>query len=280
MSRVMNVGFVVVFAVGVYAAFVAAVYSIQDVLIFPAPEANRFDLDMQAARVGAEVVWTTTEDGVKLYGWHHAGEGRRAVLYFHGNAEMLGGRAVLADRVLSRGWDFVTFANRGYPGSEGEPSEAGMALDARAALGFVTEDLGIAEEAVVLHGWSLGGANAVALASSTDVAGLIVESSFASLREVAQNRMPFLPTGMLLRHPFDSWSVATEVACPSLVVHGTGDTVIDVEQARRMAERLPRARYVEVEGGSHFGLVPRDPAAWGAYEQLLTVAEEGNGPAR
>ena len=276
MGRLRRVLTAAAFIAGTYVSVVAVLYAGQDALIFPAPSTPRFDLDMQAARVGANVVYTTAGDGVRLYGWHHPADGTHAVLYFHGNGEVVGGRALLADAVVRRGWDFYAFAHRGYPGSDGEPSEAGMALDATAALRFITEEHGIPATSVVVHGWSLGGGNAVALAARQSVGGLVVESSFTSLLAVAQQRFFFLPTSLLLRHRFDSGQAAGAVDCPVVVVHGTEDSVVPVAHGRALSQRFDAAKYVEVDGAGHLDLVPRNAAAWDAYADLLTTVREAS----
>ena len=42
-----------------------------------------------------------------------------------------------------------------------------------------------------------------------------------------------------------------EVAVPTLVMHGSRDTLIDPSGGRRTAELIPGARYVEIEGMGH-----------------------------
>jgi 3-oxoadipate enol-lactonase len=48
------------------------------------------------------------------------------------------------------------------------------------------------------------------------------------------------------------------VDAPALVVHGDGDLIVPVENGRRLARRLPRARYVELAGRGH-NLMLEDP---------------------
>jgi pimeloyl-ACP methyl ester carboxylesterase len=41
-----------------------------------------------------------------------------------------------------------------------------------------------------------------------------------------------------------------EIRVPALVIHGTQDRAIPLERARAMADALPHARWVEVEGAA------------------------------
>ena len=43
----------------------------------------------------------------------------------------------------------------------------------------------------------------------------------------------------------------TQVTVPTLVLHGSRDTLIDPSGGRRTAELIPGARYVEIEGMGH-----------------------------
>jgi pimeloyl-ACP methyl ester carboxylesterase len=42
-----------------------------------------------------------------------------------------------------------------------------------------------------------------------------------------------------------------QISAPALVVHGDLDLIVPVENGRRLAERLPRAEYVELSGRGH-----------------------------
>jgi len=49
-----------------------------------------------------------------------------------------------------------------------------------------------------------------------------------------------------------------KVTVPTLVLHGSRDTLIDPSGGRRVAELVPGARYVEIEGMGH----DYPPAVW------------------
>jgi pimeloyl-ACP methyl ester carboxylesterase len=50
---------------------------------------------------------------------------------------------------------------------------------------------------------------------------------------------------------------------PALVIHGTDDLIVPVENGRALARRLPNARYVEVEGRGH-SIMLEDPDTFNA----------------
>lgn len=68
----------------------------------------------------------------------------------------------------------------------------------------------------------------------------------------------------------DSLSLLPRIAVPSLVVAGEQDTVVPVESARAMAERLPRARLVVVSGAGHVPSVEAPQATAAALRDFLS----------
>lgn len=262
-------------AVLAWLAYGALLWRFQEWMIFPAPGGpDRDTLDQAARELGAEPLDLRAADGTSLYGWYKAAGGpeggRRAVLYFHGNAETVAGSGPLMRLANQKGWDFGVVAFRGYPGSQGAPSEAGIALDARSLWDEVTARRGIPADRVVLHGRSLGGAVAARLADEVSPGGLVLESTFRSVVELAKQEAPLYPVDLLLRHRFDTWSRAPGMDVPALVLVGTADAVVPADHGRSLADRLPQAHLVEVPGGEHHDLlVLRDPAARTAWLELL-----------
>ena len=218
-------------------------------VIFPGPEGVTPELLHQAARqVGATELEIPTPDGERLYGWHRRAVETgplRVVLYFHGNASSVLGQIDLQNLLVSQGWDFVEIHYRGYPGSTGVPSEAAVREDARAAWQFVTEVLGARSSRVAIHGRSLGGGVAAQLAAAVDPAALVMESTFTSIADLANEQYRFIPVGRFLEHPFLTRDVAPRVSCPVLVAHGTHDSLIDVKHGKTLVRLFGTDEYIE-----------------------------------
>lgn len=67
-----------------------------------------------------------------------------------------------------------------------------------------------------------------------------------------------------------------EIRVPALVVHGTQDRAIPLERARAMADALPHARWVEVDGGGHApNLTHPEPVNAAMRDFLGTLAPLG-----
>ncbi len=253
-----------------YLTYGAILYQLQDAILFPVPQTSREVLDHQAAQIGARIHQPVAEDGTELYAWHLPGRGERLLVFFHGNGGGIGAASWFSHHLP--GFDVVTFSYRGYPGSEGQPSEAGMVLDARAVWAMVTEQLGFAPGSIVLHGQSLGGGVLNHLLTEVRPAAATFDSTFSSVQELARRRAPGLPVGLLLRHPFRSIDRAPSIELPVLVMHGDADTLIPVSHGRRMAEAYPDARYVEIPGRGHNDWLLDDPVAQAAWVSFVQAA--------
>ncbi|HET6810155.1 MAG TPA: adenylate/guanylate cyclase domain-containing protein [Acidimicrobiales bacterium] len=76
----------------------------------------------------------------------------------------------------------------------------------------------------------------------------------------------------LLRVAFegDTRGVLSSITAPTLVMHRKGDRFIDVEHGRYLADHLPGARYVELEGDDHPHFVGDTESVMDELEEFLT----------
>jgi hypothetical protein len=128
---------------------------------------------------------------------------------------------------------------RGYGGSTGFPTEAGLMADARAAYADLVRR--VSADRVVLYGESLGTTVAVMLAAESPVRALLLDSSFDSALDVAHGRFPWLPVSVLLRDTYRADLAAQRVAVPVLQVHCADDPITPLPSAELLQQRLPRA---------------------------------------
>jgi fermentation-respiration switch protein FrsA (DUF1100 family) len=267
-----GVGVVVVAWVGA----TALLWSVQDSIVFPVPGGiGRDALDAAAAEVGARPMDLVASDGVRSYAWLRTVGANRLVVYFPGNAETVADNLGLQRLLLAAGWDVLVVAGRGYPGSEGRPSEAGFALDARAAWAWATGPGGFLPARIVLHGRSLGGGVAAELAEAENPSGLVLESTFASLVDLAAARYPMFPVRPLLRHRFETDERAARLGVPTLILHSTADRTVPIGySAVRLQPILAEGEVHVVDGIPHADCLPVVDAgirdAWLAFLDRVT----------
>ncbi len=197
--------------------------------------------------------WITTPDSVKIHGWYVTAESAKATFVIsHGNAGNISHRYLILRSLQKRGYNVLMYDYRGYGRSEGSPSEEGVYLDGRAALDYVLALRGVDSSRTLLWGTSLGGAVAVDVATHRPVAGMILESTFTSAKEVARVLYPFLPVHFFLRTKLNSIEKIKSLHVPILIVHGSHDTIIPAGFGRKLFEAAndPKEMY-EIPGADH-----------------------------
>jgi pimeloyl-ACP methyl ester carboxylesterase len=70
---------------------------------------------------------------------------------------------------------------------------------------------------------------------------------------------------------WDAWDRVAAIACPTLVLHGTEDRLVSVENARRLATAIPGAKLVLLDGAGH---VYHSEQAVAADEAVLAFLDE------
>lgn len=194
-----------------------------------------------------------TSDGETLQGWWipRPEAGAPVLLFFHGNAGNREDRLHNLAGLWQAGIAVLIFDYRGYGGSTGTPSEAGLLADGLAAYDWLNAKVG--SRPVTLFGRSLGGAVAAAVALQRPARGLILESTFTSAREMAGRVLPLPGIHLIVRAKYDALAAVGALHMPLLVIHGTADEVVPFAMGRRIFESAAsqEKRFREVPGGRH-----------------------------
>jgi fermentation-respiration switch protein FrsA (DUF1100 family) len=225
-------------------------------------------LAFSPAAVGlvARDVEIPTADGERLHGWwfRARGESLAHVLFCHGNAGNIADRLLHARLLTDARLDVLIFDYRGYGGSTGRPDEEGTYRDARAARSALLALPGVDPARVVYLGESLGGAVALALAREAPPRGLVLVSTFTSVRDMARLHYPVIPP-FLVPDAYPSLERIRGLECPLLVLHGDRDEIVPVDQARTLFAAAPEPKRLHVfAGAGHNDLVDREGRAWAA----------------
>jgi fermentation-respiration switch protein FrsA (DUF1100 family) len=220
----------------------------------------------QRRMIGAEEVTFPAADGEQLVSWYlRATRARATVLFFHGNAGNLSHRSDILQTLTGLDADVFIVGYHGYGKSAGEPSEAHLYLDADAAYAYLTEQRGVPPSRLVVFGESLGGGPAIDLASRQPCAGLIVQSSFTSIRDMASHTVPFFPTGWLIRSKFDNLAKIPQVGVPKLFFATRTDEVVPYQQTRRLFDAAAEPKtWVEFDDCGHNDLFWKKRHEWAA----------------
>jgi len=257
----------------------------------PLTPADRQSADRVAAARDArlETLELVARDGTHLRAWLFtpAATSGRSVLVLHGQASNRAGMLRYIDMLLSVGLQVLAPDARAHGDSEGSIASYGVVEsgDARQWADLLRERNG----GGCVYGFaeSMGAGTLLqALDGGQQFCSVVVESPFASFREVSYDRIgsalhagpwlartvlrPIVESGLLyvrVRHGIDLGRANPRAALrqsrvPVLLIHGTSDTSIPPRHSRMLAAARPAGtRLWEVPGAEHcaaLGVTPSE----------------------
>jgi pimeloyl-ACP methyl ester carboxylesterase len=236
---------------GLYAFACLMLYATQrNLIFFPVPRTNTTAPTLALkADVGDVLVSTRVV------------EGRRAVIYFGGNAEDVS-QTVPDLAVAFPGRAIYALHYRGYGGSAGSPGEAGIVADALALFDRVHA----AHDDIVLVGRSLGSGPAVQVAGARPATGLVLVTPYDSLADVGAAHYPLFPVRWLARDRFDSVGIAPTLTLPTTIIAAGRDPVVPMANTRRLEAAFR-------PGVARFVLLPREDHNFGLTSEYLAALQ-------
>lgn len=192
-----------------------------------------------------------------------------AVVWAHGNGEVVDLLVGAAEPYRSRGASVLLVEYRGYGRSDGSPSEAAIVDDTARFVQRLAARPEVDATRIVYHGVSLGGGVACQVARRRPPAAVVLVATFRSVRAMAWRHLvpPFL-----VRDPFDNEAALAELDVPVLVMHGRRDEVVPLAHGEALAVAAgPRARFVAWPG-AHMLLTTDRQAFWATIETFLVDA--------
>ncbi len=222
--------------------------------------------------------------GAQLRGWLFRGTPPRRglIVYLHGVGDNRLSGVGVAARFGPRGYDVVSYDSRAHGESTGGDCTYGFRekRDLSRALDELHADHAI------LFGSSMGAAVALlAAADDPRVRGVIVQSPFASMRDVIHDMAPFfafsgqVDSALSLaerKADFRADQVVPEdasrrIRVPVLILHGDHDHKIPLSHARRIYDALPgRRELVVLPGAGHNDVLAREES-WTAISRFLAT---------
>ena len=192
---------------------------------------------------------------LKVHGWWiPAEQPRGTILFCHGNAGNISHRidSILIFHKLD--YNVMIFDYRGYGLSEGSPSEQGTYEDGEAFWNFLVTEKQQTPEDIVLFGRSLGGGVASWLAVKQPCRGIILESTFTSVPDLAAQIYPFLPVKPLAKIRYPSLERLPQIHCPVLIIHSPDDELIPYSHGQKLFEAANEPKsFLELQGSHNEG---------------------------
>ncbi|MHB8810193.1 MAG: alpha/beta hydrolase [Desulfobulbaceae bacterium] len=265
---------------GLYVLLCIYLFCMQDRLLFY-PNLPSREITATPTKIGLnfEPVTITTSDHVRIKGWFvPAPQAKGVLLFLHGNAGNISHRLDSLAIFHRLGLSTLIIDYRGYGESEGRISEQGTYLDAQAAWRYLTETRGVAPEEIIIFGRSLGGAVAAHLAARTSPAGLILESVFSSVPDMAAQLYPVFPVRLLARYQYDVKKAVRTITCPLLVIHSPDDEIIPFAQGVKVYEAAGAPKeFLEIRGSHNEGFMESGSMYQEGLERFILSCLAGKG---
>jgi len=233
--------------------FAAMLYFRQDGMIFLGAKLSPSSFKELLNRFPRSEIRIITADGTELHGWYLRANGDEPtplLIYFGGNAENIA--HMLFEQNHFKGYSLLLMSYRGYGLSGGKASQKALCSDALFLYDHFSAKPEIDVNRILLMGRSLGSGVAVHLASRRNVEGVVLVSPYDSMAALAKEFYPWLPTTLLLRHPFDSLTLAPSIKVPLLTIVGSRDNIITPQRSKVLVQAWGgKTQLVEIEGVDH-----------------------------
>lgn len=185
---------------------------------------------------------------------------RGTLVLFHGNAGHAGHRAWYADELGRLSLRVILAEYPAYGPRAGQLGEAALVADAAETLALARREF---PGPLLLAGESLGAGVAAAVATSADIAAVLLITPWDSIESVARHHYPWLPANWLLRDRYDSVANLSSYDGRVAVVVAEDDSIVPAELGRRLFESVsPPKRLWTVPAADHNDWMGRVDSAW------------------
>ncbi|KAF2877810.1 BEM46 family protein-like protein [Massariosphaeria phaeospora] len=240
------------------------------------PRPSQFDI------ADFEELFIPTPDGESLSAFYIRANKQHSrnvtMLMFHGNAGNIGYRLPIAKILVNElGCNVLMLQYRGYGLSSGAPNEKGLRIDAQTGLEYIRQRHELRGSRIVLYGQSIGGAVAIGLAAKNqkqgDIAGIILENTFTSIRKLIPTAFP--PARYLTPLCHQLWPSEETLpqirGIPILFLSGLKDEIIPPSHMARLFQvcRSEPKIWKELPKGSHNDTVA-EPGYFAHIDRFIT----------
>jgi fermentation-respiration switch protein FrsA (DUF1100 family) len=207
-----------------------------------------------------EEVAFSSKDATELSGWFipATGKAQGTVIHFHGNSQNMSAHYSFVSWLPANGFNLFVFDYRGYGKSKGKLSRKGVYEDSVAAVEYIKSRTDIDQNRIILFGQSLGGANVIAVAGSTEfegIVGVVSESAFSSYKSAATDHAGLLKplAPLVIGNKFSPKKAVKNISpTPLLIIHGTLDRVVAYKHAQKLFKEAAEPKTLwTIKDGRH-----------------------------
>ncbi len=227
---------------------------INNILVFFYPTKEiYFSLDKN--KIPHEEVVIDTYDRKKLYGYllySPLTKTKKTTIFFTGNGGNVSnwyGYSVEMQKHVPVNVLIVDY--RGYGKSTGIPDIKNSIKDTETIYDYLI-NRGCKPEDISAYGSSLGAPFALELALHRKLKGIVIQSSFTTLKSLSKKLYPWMPEFIIMNDLLNCETLIKKVQCPIFITHGELDDIIPVSNSYRLYELAnePKKLFI-VKGAKH-----------------------------
>ncbi|MFH0702570.1 MAG: alpha/beta hydrolase [bacterium] len=242
-------------------------HNIETKLIYYPINKNMSEIRLQL-KTDLQDTYFYSMDGIKLNAWYiKARDNKPTIIYCHGQGENISLWQSIAQFLADNGYGVFMLDYRGHGKSQGSPSETGLYIDLESSIDYLKKYEYIPQDNIVLWGRSLGGAVVADISSRNEFRGVILESTFTNIRDVAihltnngilEGKYGFwegISTKFVKYMPFtqkfETEKKIYKIKSPLLIAHSVNDATVPVKMSLKLAELNPSVKLFISKNGSH-----------------------------
>lgn len=242
-----------------------------NVILRPIKSAKKYDVTTVAG-IQARDVFFPSANGHMLHGWYfEIPSSQRTILLSHGIGGNISSRVDLIELYLKAGTSVFIYDYQGYGRSSGNASLKNIVEDGYSAYNYLTGELAVDPNTVVLAGESLGTGVTCALSKRVKAAALVLQSPFSSLAKRVSEVVPIFRNKPKWIEPtagLENDLVLSGPHPPVLIVHGDKDTTVPVSHAHHLYQSaIGEKQLLVITGAGHTG----DPLLMNSAQYLDAV---------
>ncbi len=255
--------------VGTYILLFAFVYFFQDAV------ANKTSSFFQPKTISAEAAQAlvdanvtaldlTTPDGIHLRGWlvRNSSESKTPLVIYFGGSGSEASEIVPFAKNLA-GWSVALINYRGFGLSEGTPTQSNVLADSLFVYDTLVNRTDMDASHVAAMGYSLGTGVAVYISEQRPVVGTILVSPYDAWTLIGVKQTPlYTPLSGIMKHYFDSISLAPGMKSSMLCLTGSNDTFVPTALSQRLVTAWGgKVTAIEYPSEDHF-LLFHENTSW------------------
>jgi len=233
-----------------------------NLIYFPLPE-------VESTAYPHEDIFITVENNQKINAWYiKAKEGFPTIVFSHGNGGNMDMFFPMLKPAIYEGFGVLIYDYRGYGKSDGRPFETGLYKDLESAINYLNTVKNIKNEDIILWGLSIGGGVTAEIASKNTFRGVILQSTFPGVRDVAISKIKSIFFGnttnatvdkvvtkivysLPVIQKYETKNKIGNIKVPLLILHSKEDEIFPYHLAEINYSNNPNAQFFLSENGGH-----------------------------